>query len=389
MRAIDRILVVCYVALAALPVIAMLGELRDRRLDGAIPPAPRPSPTFSAIQREQFQHDFTAWFESSQGFRNYAIYLDNTALYHAFGETKPGSNVRIGGQGVLYERDDVTFFNKTAEMLPTDDQLDQLAAQLARVQQRLRERGQALVPVVVPSKTSVWRDAVPARWTRELGATRPSDLLHGRLLAALATHQVAHVDALQILTTPGIPRERLWGADARHWSSYGACLVLHAIVELHRELAAASAPPEAPCGWELRRVRRSHDDFDLLRLLNAWGVPRAAPLTPIALHTPPPPGTRTARAMFISTSFGWQLLREADASRRFSATWIDYYDKTLFGYPAQIEFPVRAHEPLWRLAMMYDDLYVIELFEPYLLTSPDHFVGTALAALEAELASVP
>src|SRR6266850_5346354 len=66
-RTVDRILVGVYVALAALPVLAMVLHFRDHKINGALPKAPLPKLSFGAFTHERYQPDFVAWFESRLG----------------------------------------------------------------------------------------------------------------------------------------------------------------------------------------------------------------------------------------------------------------------------------------------------------------------------------
>jgi len=367
MRLTDRILVCVYVWLALLPAAAMVFGWRDRGLDGSLAPAPRPKLSGGAFRTEQFQQQFTRWFEQSLGFRNYAVVADNTLLYHVFGETKYLARVVIGHDDVLFERDDITLFNKPA---PTQEQVDALADRIAKLQVRLRVDGRAFVPVLVPSKTSIYRDAVPAKWKRPHTGDLPSDHIYLDVKRALDVRGVRYVDARALLLSSSVPRQLLWGAQARHWSDYGACLTMEQIVRQYTELTNHSL--SFTCPYEIGRARRSHDNYDLMRLLNVWR-PAHQRQHGLVSYDPPPQAPKP-RILFISSSFGWQLLKSAERSRRFRELWLDYYDSILYGRPNGVEvenLPVDSSQ--WRDVFLDQDLYIYELFETYLFAD-DKFV---------------
>jgi hypothetical protein len=92
--------------------------------------------------------------ENKLGFRGYAIHLDNTVLYHAFHEIRVGALFVRGEGNVLFMHDDIEYYNRTEGL--DADQLAGFAAKLAELQAALRAQHRAIVPIIVPSKTSVY-----------------------------------------------------------------------------------------------------------------------------------------------------------------------------------------------------------------------------------------
>lgn len=361
MRLLDRSLVCLYMAFAMLPAIAMIFGWPDRPLTGALAPAPMPALSFEAVKTEKFQHETTKWFEQSLGYRNHAIVVDNTLTYHLFGETKFLARVIVGRDGVLFERDDINFLNKAAL---AQDKLDSVADKVALLQTRLRARGRAFVPLLVPSKTSIYGDAVPERWQLQFDGPRPADSLSERVRKAFDRRNIIYVDAGDVLRSPSTPRHLMWGRQARHWSDLGACLVLREIGVRVAELTGA--PLDIPCAYTLGRVLRSHDDYDLLRLLNVW---RAHHDKQTAIVSYPAPGSAPRPSLtFIGTSFEWQLVRVAQETRRFGEIFLAYYNWILYAVTRRIEVEnAEVGSPLWRDGLAAPDIYVYELFETYLL----------------------
>jgi hypothetical protein len=387
-RLADRLLVCLYVALATVPAFAMWMRIKDHRLEGALAPAPLPELTLASVRSEDYQTKFTGWFEGRLGLRAWSIWIDNTLLYHLFGETKWGSHVQVGRDGMLFERDDITYFNKSGPLLPQPKNIEQLADDIARLQTLLRANGKALVPIFIPSKTTFYRDKVPALWTRALGDPRPStEHVYLAMKRALAARGIVFVDGIEMLAKSPAPRDALWGRDARHFSNYAGCLCVRATLERYAELTG-TPKIDYPCVEQRHRANRAHADLDLFRLLNAWGVPRD-PVARDVDHAPLPerPASYAPRTMWISSSFGWVMMGDAAASHQFPQLHIAYYNRTLFEVDGP-SFEIVPFDDKWNAVFPTRDLYVLELNETY-LTPGSFFGGDAVRDLIKALESAP
>lgn len=389
-RLIDRLLVAVYVALAALPVIAMLVGWRGRELYGSLEPAKFPEVRYGAILTEKVQNGIVSWFESNLGLKGSSIALDNAILYHVFGETRPGAGVRLGKDRVLFGNEDIDYYNKTGRWIVDPAYIEKLADQIADVQRRLRAQGRSFVPVIVPAKTSIWRDKIPDAWIMDLPSPRPADETTRMVKDALARRGVVFVDARELFVTSKVPRVDLYGPDARHWSSYGACLAMSKIVDAHAQLTGTPRLPH-DCPFERQRVPRSNDDFDLWRLLNAQWVFPTVKQVPGVKHASPPPSPHRPRMLVTSTSFGWQLMRDAYDSGIFAAVWMNYYNQVFVDAaegPNAERIPVDAKQPGWHDRVMTNDLIVLDLFESY-LGYPEAYVQLFLDDVSHGLATIP
>ncbi len=362
---LDGAVLCAYLALATMPGIAMLSGIRGQVLHGVLPPTPRPELEFARVLTEEYQLEFGAWVESNLGIKGTSIATDNTILYHAFGETKPGAPVRIGEDGVLFLDQDLDYFNRY-EFIPKPAFIRATAARIAKAQRLLAKRGKALVPIIVPGKATVWRDKVPAVWKLPLGEPRPTDtLVYEQLVGALDHYGARYVDMRETITTSSTARALLFGADARHWSEYAACLAMDDVASLYAELTGKPRPEHAS---ELEMVSAvpGSDDFDLWRMLNANFVARAAPSTPAARHAPPSTLAPRPTILFVGTSFCWSLLREADASGLYGTLHLNYYNSTFETWPVRGHKPVEPDTEAWREIVLGKDLYVLDLFEVFL-----------------------
>jgi hypothetical protein len=385
-RFVDRLIVLAYLVLAAVPVLAMTFGIKGRALYGSLPPTQRPALALDAILAEKYQHALTGWFESNLGLKGTSIALDNAILYHVFGETRFGSTVQLGKDRVLFPQDDISFFNKHGPWITDPARVDRLAAQMATLQRSLSARGRALVPVLIPSKSTIWRDKLPDRWKMDLPEPRPSDDTRRLIREALARHRVRYVDAIELLERSTASRNDLFGPDARHWTIYGACLALREAATLYAEL---SGKPRPPHGCELARSGpRRHEDDDMLSLINTLWVRPGHRQQSLVRHPPPPPDAGEKPSMLITaTSFGWTLMFDAEDSKLYGPIHLNYYNNT-FAAQDGARTEVQAGSPSWRAIVMEKDYHLLDLFESY-LASPDAYVETFLRDILAEIGEAP
>ena len=385
-RLIDRLLVVVYVALAALPAVAMLLGWTGRKLEGSLPPTKLPAFRFSGVLTERIQKGIASWFESNLGLKGTSIALDNAVLYHAFGETKPGSGVRVGKDHVLFSHEDIDYYNKHAGLITDPAYVNRLADQIASVQRRFQARGQAFVPLIIPSKSSIWRDKIPDEWTMALPFPRAADETTRMIRQALALRGVVFVDARTIFERSKSSRVDLWGPDARHWTQYGACLAMTKVIDAYAKLTQQPRPPHR-CEYVRKTLPITDDDFDLFRLLNAKWVDPALADGPVITHDRPAITSSRPRVLFTGTSFCWTIMRDAHNSGVFANARMNYYNQSFVEASAGSDVElvaVEAGTPYWREHVMTNELIVLDLFESY-LANPGTYVELFLNDVTKEL----
>lgn len=383
----DRALVAVYVGLAALPTFAMIVGWQGRELHGSVTPAPRPSISASAILSETFQAELGRWFEARLGLKGTSIALDNALLYFGFHETKPGAGVRLGEDGVLFN-DDLDYYNKHGRWLTDPAYVERMADEIADVQRRFRTTGRAFVPMIIPSKTSIWRDKISPRWLMDLPSPRPADETTRMVRSALDRRGVVYVDVPRLFAASPVDRSELFGPDARHWSAFGACLAMREGVRAAASLTSTT-PLAYDCALEHKRVTRSNDDYDLWRLLNAaWVYPKVKAV-PVARHAVPPPASAPRPSvLFVGSSFCWQIMRDAKDSGLFRSARLNFYNKTFEDSVDADPIPVEPGTERWRRLTLDNELVVLDLFESY-LGFPDAYVGLFLHDVLAELDARP
>jgi hypothetical protein len=360
-----RILVLVYVLVLVLPIAATVLRVPQPKIDGALVRPAKPSASVEGFLDESYQPDFVAWFTANLRLRRHALILENTLFRVLLGEAQHGADVVLGDDGVLFAPDDLEVYNRSAAELPSQDAIDAMADRIARVQLRLRERHQALVPILIPNKTTVYRESIPDRWTRELGDVRPNDRVYQQMKAALDIRHVTYVDARPIID--GEPRDRMWASAARHWSFYTACLSMREVMKSYAALTERPSP-SYDCTLVLDPAATWHDDVDLWRLENALGP---LPTKPVAGALHQPARTRDLKVLFVGSSFCITLVKDAEQSGVFGRMVLDFYNKTFMDFPSDVRTPVHPHTDPWRDIVLGNDLYVLDLYETFLPGSPD------------------
>ncbi len=363
-RARDVLMVLVYVLLVCVPALGLAGVVPDFRLDGSIVVHERPKLARASWEDESFQPLFAAWFESRLGLRGTFALADNTVLYHAFHETKLGAPVKLGGDGVLLNDEDTLYFNRTD--LPSEEVLDAFAARIANLQTRLQKQGAALVPVIIPSKTTIYPDRVEPKWRKPLPSPRPSDVAYANLVRGLRDRGVAFVDARALLTARAEPRAYLYARGARHWSYLASCLATQRIFESYGALTGRSAPSYA-CDYVTRAdAPLLHEDYDLLRLMNVWGARPDVDRDPVVFLEPGPAQiVEPVDVLVVGTSFCWNFLKDSQRAGAFGRTHFFYYNRRLFDWPSSAEQELVPDSPAWRNAALGKQLYILDLFESY------------------------
>ncbi len=360
----------CWIALHALVALApMLGfvarrwdarvaQVVDVRLWGVELPPALPSLSFEDWQSEKTQSAFQRWFEARVGFRGAMVRTDNTIQTLVLGDAKPGSYVAVGEGGVPFAAEDFRYMGTPRRELPSIlKRVEELTSRLGSVHRKLAKRGKQLVVVLSPSKTSVYPEAVPARWRRPGGERVDLDV-HAALRAGLKTSGVPFGDAHALFTeAPRSARGLLFARGGRHWTSVGACLTLQA--------AFVGGPSALSCPWKPMPADRGyHGDFDLDCLENLWGTDVGWEHVPIAQLSPPLTLTPLPRLLLVGTSFMWML---ADLLRPFVDKPVAlFYNNTFFDLAVGRRLGTAdATTPSWAEYVLERDLYVVDILETF------------------------
>jgi hypothetical protein len=363
------------VSLGTLNLIAKV--VPDVALDGVEVTAKAPTFTFDAVRNEEFQKNATSWFEQHWGLRGYAVRTDNTIVYRLFGESRAG-RVVIARSGALISSEDIVYASR-------DDGRDAVAAMaelVGRVQRKMRRRGNILVPLVIPSKTSFYRHDVPRAWQRR-GSYGASDrTLYGTFVEALKNADVSFVDSRALLAEPQNPADSVFAPTGRHWRFSGACRVLQAVLDVARPELPEIGAEQLDCHSRLvADADIASEDYDLFRLLNVWGPP------PPGMNVSILDGKRASPALQVPTllvgsSFVTTFTKVTEHLQALRPSLHYYYDVSVLD-TSTLAF-VKKVEPFteqWRADTFGKKLVVLGILETFLPEDGAKF----LAEMDKEL----
>ena len=360
--------IVLILSIASAGSIAMLtGTIKDAELFGVESAASHPVFSISNVVHESFQAAAVAWFEQNWGLRGYAVRTDNTLIDTVFGETRKGQSVYLANRGVFIKDEDVTYYNRT------DSPTAAIAAAMrfANAQAAMKKRGVVLLPVIVPSKTSFFRQELPAGLRRQGGEAVSDRNLYGAFVETLKENHALFVDARAALTAESDAsfesRLEIFPRTARHWSTGAACHVMQLIADAVR----GSFPGMGSAQVDCTMVRKEHpglgeEEFDLFRIANVWwNLPTDVPVNEVVGR----PGGAAFQipTLFVGSSFLWKVVRISHDLEVFRPSLFYYYDKTIFETEHEtIIGKVQPYTEGWRSDTWSKKLFIVDVLETYL-----------------------
>jgi SGNH hydrolase-like domain, acetyltransferase AlgX len=368
----------------------MLAGVEDVKLWGVEAGAKRPALSAKAVYEETFQHEFISWFEQQWGLRGYAVRTDNTVVESLFEESRRSENLILGKDGVLLPSEDVHYVNREADPAP----IIAAAERVARVQNKLRRLGRTLVPVLIPAKTTLVRESVPARWRNAaFGATDAT--VYRPFVRTLTAAGAKFVDGRALLMSHEF-EAGVFAPHGRHWRMGPACAVLNAALDVARTEVVELGEERIDCSTErVSDPSIDDEDFDLFRLRNVWALkPADTPVFRLTTPSPPPtPAIASLSVLFQGSSFTWKFVRVVGERGAFQPSLFYYYDssvvdtKTLF-----ITGSVTPYTPGWREDTFSRRVMLMVMLETYLPGDGERFlveVETAIDRGETGVAPAP
>ncbi len=358
----------------------LVGGIEDAPLFGVEVDAKEPTLSFDDVRKETFQRDFTAWFDQHWGLRGYAVRTDNTIVMSLFGEARSGQAV-VGRNDALISDEDLKYINRADGPAASIAQ----AKNIARVQAKMRSRGKVLVPVLMPSKTSFFRDAVPLGW-RKRGSYELADTnLYGAFVDALRAEKVAFVDGRALLAKE-MRSEHVFAPTARHWRLSGGCRVLQAALDVARPELPEIGDDQFDCTTRVDPNASIEDeDYDLFRLLNVWND-KPVGIDVEVLDAPKAPPSLKIPTLFVGSSFVWKFVRVSGELDVLQPSLFYYYDSSVVDTKTMlITKKVEPFTDEWRKDTFGKRLFIVGMLETYIPTDGERFFGE----LEKEIDSSP
>jgi hypothetical protein len=344
-------------------------------LTGVVAAAPRPALELSAVGSEAFQASFTKYFEQRYGFRALATRIDNSLSYWVFGEAPPDKMVRVGTNGVLYLDGQINYYNHREE-----PDAAPVAAKFKRAQDLLRARGKVLVVMLLPTKTNVWPEDIPAAWRGggpELDAQKKR--VSDGYIDALAKAGALFVDGRKSVAS--LPREAVYAKTGRHLCAPASCLILSDALDLARPLLEATVP-RIDCSYSMDSdLSLDAEEFDLFKLLNVWTARPTDPVPVMRQATELVPRDRRPRAMVLGSSFGWKFVSEAERTHVVGHLYLHYYLSTLVDLDGGPHRVVALRSKEWQDLVSSTALFLAPVPEEYLVHDGEAFLDAIIDLL--------
>ena len=352
----------------------------DVPLGGVEVAAPLPSLTFQEVRSETFQHSAVTWFEQRWGLRGYAVRTDNTIGVRLFGETRTDQHAVVGDQGVLFTRDDIAYSNRD----DSPDRTIALAQSFARVQTRLAARGTVLIPLVMPSKTSVYPKAVPVQWRRRGAHHRSDENIYGAFVRTLSDAGATFLDARAMLAPDASKRpEDIFEPTGRHWRAGTGCRVLEAALDKARPLLPELGHAVIDCRTTIEpNPPIEAEDFDIYRLLNIWGSkPRGIDVDRFAGEKGAP--ELQVPTLFVGSSFVWKFAHAARELELLQPSLVYFYDETVVETKTYAMRKVEPFTDTWRSDTFGKRLIIVAVLETFLPEDGRKFIDEIAKELDA------
>lgn len=393
-RVIDWITVCLFFVLTALPGTQLLfGYSKEEKLHGVeenvATAAPRLHP--EAFFAERFQRALEKWWDENIGFRGHLVRTDNQLNFDLFGEISASyaSPLVVGLRNSLFEKLYIEHENGMGYV--PEKRLQNLARRLIRVQELLKAKGIDFLLLISPSKASIYREDIPARYLDADAKKIPSN--YERLLPMLYSAGVNLVDGRALLekwkSESAVP---VFPKGGTHWTQYTACRISAEVVKKLSSLSG-EALVEPPCAPLETKSIPDPFDRDLADLANLWDPTPiyeqlTYPVLPEMERRPPLDSTRP-HMLFIGGSFLWSLFLYLDAYQVYSERDMFYYYNRRFHFPGDLVSDIARKDLDWANDILKHKYIVVEVNEITMHTLGSGFLEDALGVLKGELNEEP
>jgi alginate O-acetyltransferase complex protein AlgJ len=354
-----------------------LKPFKDMILSGAEKKEAIQKPSLSDIFKGKFQISVEQWLKQNIGFRGFFVKLDNQINYSMFSEFSRNHprKIILGKNKYLYEEPYIDSYNRI-NPIPLKD-LENTAASLKMLQDRLLKRNVRVLLMITPSKATIYPEYIPERYILRDNLSRQDN--YETLLPILKKNGIHFIDGRQMfldLKHESVPS--LFTSSGSHWSLYGGYLFTARLMERIEQLLGKRL-----VHIKCRRVIPSREpielDKDIARLGNILFT-RALFTEYIYPETYPdaPAGSYRPNILMVGTSFCWNIIPYLESSRVFSRFDFYYYFNTDYTYPGKIQRHIDRDRVDWEREIFTRDIILIETNEISLSECGFGFIETAL-----------
>jgi hypothetical protein len=304
-----------------------LGFFPDYPLQGAF--SHTEPPDFDSLRwdtwlHSEFQEDFNNRLESSIGFHDWLVRLNNQLKYSLFHEAN-AEGVIVGRDGELYEEDYIRAY--LGHFNVGNAVWERKSDQLKRVQDTLKSLDISLAVVFEPGKGSFYPDRFPAKYDAEQGTTSNYEVFR-HLLQQKGIHVL---DLNQFFLQSRDKHEYLlFPQTGTHWSYYGALLAADTTLAFLRNIHGPQIPEMRIDSLRFYDLPR-HPDDDIWLAMNLLSPVPQQPLAypVVSFDTQEQPPAYDVLVVGDSYYFNWQSDGVMLHAFRNADFW--YYNKAVWG----------------------------------------------------------
>lgn len=227
--------------------------------------APWPDP--QATPLVAWPAKFEAWLRDHFPLRGHIVRAHSVVRHRWLGA--PSANVIVGRDDWLFYAGDRTAEDFTGRDALTPEQLAHWSAVLEGRRAWLRARGIAHLFVIVPNKSTIYPEQMPAGLR---AAARPGKT--DQLLAHLRARgsDAAVLDLRPTLLALRAQQRAYWTADS-HWNAHGHLAATEAILAKLKAMGLDAGADDWRAGVKIETGPRIADCADLLAMRDLWPAP--------------------------------------------------------------------------------------------------------------------
>jgi alginate O-acetyltransferase complex protein AlgJ len=337
---------------------------------------------FKDFIKEDFQKNFTQWFEDRIGFRAELIKTNNQISFDVFEELAKNNNSKIilGKNNWLYEKGNIdsrnNVFKMETEFIETEVQ------KLKEFQDKLDAKNIPFLLLVSPNKAAIYPEYIPEKYINKKELKNISN--YDEIIFFLDKYNINYFDTHEfLLAQKEINDYLLFPPGGTHWSYYGACLVIEEMIQKLEALDQTNLI-NISCTPVVRDNEPYGHDIDLKNLINLWSDQEINSLSDHPTVTKDQDRyAYQPNLLFIGDSFSWQILSIMDDQSLYKERDFYYYYSRNDTYPEKTFDLIDKENFDWQSEVFSKDAIIMEINETIEPPFWFGFVDDALDYLES------
>jgi hypothetical protein len=335
----------------------------------------RPAWSFEQWEKGLYQEAFTKWLNQRIGLREYYVKTYNQLSYSLFNEAAFRSNIVIGKEGNLIQREYIDDYLNVQPLCFNN--LDDTVKMVRELQDILATKGVALLTVITPSKAAIYPEYIPDSL---MAGKHDGNRNYDNLIMLFEKYGVNYVDGHLLTANEKAKQDYpVFCKGGTHWNSYAAYFTTVQMIDKIWQLTGKKISNVYCMSVDYDNIPTG-TDRDLLNLLNLWVGPDTYP-APHPVFTANGDGSEIKPSiLLVGASFTFQILNIISENKIFSDEKFYYYYKQEW----------LSHTPLeptginWDHEVFSNDVIVLEVNESNVHNFGFGFIQDAYARLRPD-----